>query len=88
MDPMSSQQDDRPERLTTWTLEAIKRRNLALDGHCELPGCGHFVEFELAALIAAAGPDYLVPEIIPGLACAQCGGALKFKLGMTRPTGE
>ena len=85
---MSSHQDDRPERLTTWTLAAIKQRNLTLDGHCELPECGHFVEFDVDALIAAAGPDYVVPEIIPGMACAQCGSALKFKLGMTRPTGE
>jgi hypothetical protein len=78
---MSSHQDDRPERLTTWTLAAITQRNLSVDGHCQAPGCGHFVEFDVDALIAAAGPDYVVPEFIPGMACPACGGALKFQLG-------
>jgi hypothetical protein len=77
---MSSHQDARPERLTTWTLAAIKQSNLSIDGHCE---CGRFVEFDIDALIAAAGPDYVVPEVIPGMACPRCGGALKFKLGST-----
>jgi hypothetical protein len=82
---MTSGQGDQPERRTTWTLAAIKQHNLTVDGHCETPGCGHFWEFNLDKLIAIAGPDYLMPEIIPGMRCSACGGALRFKLGMTRP---
>jgi hypothetical protein len=81
---MTSDQDDQPERRTTWTLAAIKQRNLTVDGHYETPGCGHFYEFNLDTLIETAGPDYLMPEIIPGMTCSACGGALQFKLGMTR----
>jgi hypothetical protein len=82
---MASHQNDRPEHLTSWTLAAIKQRNLSIDGHCQTPECRHFVEFDIDALIAAAGPDYMVPEVIPGVACPMCGGALKFKLGAGGP---
>ena len=41
--------------------------------------------FNLDNLIASAGPDYVVPEIIPGMVCTACGGDLKFKLGMMPP---
>jgi hypothetical protein len=38
-------------------------------------------------LIASAGPDYVVPEILPGIVCRECGGDLKFKLIMMPPDG-
>ena len=51
----------------TRTLAAIKHRNLALEGYCQTEGCGHFYVFNVDELIASAGADYLVPEIIPGM---------------------
>ena len=72
-------------RSTNWTLAAIKERNLALEGYCEKPGCGYFSVFNVDALIATVGPDYLVPEILPGAECPACGGKLLFKLAMMRP---
>ena len=82
---MSSADDNGSSRRTTWTLGAIKQRNLALEGYCQTDGCGHFYVFNLDNLIASAGPDYVVPEIIPGMVCTACGGDLKFKLGMMPP---
>jgi hypothetical protein len=75
---------DEPERLTSWTLAAIKLRNLALEGYCETPGCNHFFSFNLDGLIEGFGPDYRVPEYLP-IQCLQCGGRLKFKLAMVPP---
>jgi hypothetical protein len=63
-------------------LGAIKERNLALDGYCQTEGCGRFYVFNVDKLIASAGPDYVVPEILPGFECMECGGTLKFKLAM------
>ena len=77
---MSSGDEDGSGRLTSWTLGAIKERNLALEGYCVTKGCGHFYGFNVDKLITSAGPDYLVPEILPGVACTACGGALAFKL--------
>ena len=71
----------------TWTLGAIKERNLALEGYCETEGCGRFYVFDVDNLIATAGADYVVPDILPGIVCAECGGALKFKLAMV-PTDD
>jgi hypothetical protein len=51
-------------------------------GYCQTEGCGHFYVFNVDHLIASAGPDYLVPEILPGVVCRVCGGDLKFKLAM------
>jgi hypothetical protein len=48
-------------------------------------GCGHFYAFNVENLIASAGEDYLVPEIIPGMVCTACGGALEFKPAMIPP---
>jgi hypothetical protein len=73
------------DRLTTWTLGAIKERNLALEGYCLTEGCGRFYVFNVENLIASAGPDYVVPEIIPGVPCQACGGDLKFMLAMVPP---
>ena len=73
------------DRLTSWTLGAIRDRNLALEGYCQTEGCGHFYVFNVDNLIASAGPDYVVPEILPGIDCKECGGALKFKLAMLPP---
>ena len=85
---MSSGDDSSISGRTTWTLGAIKQRNLALEGHCVKKGCGHFYVFNVNQLIASAGADYLVPEIIPGMACTACGGALEFKLAMMPPDDE
>jgi len=82
---MSSDEDGQSSGRTTWTLAAIKQLNLALEGYCQTEGCGHFYMFNVDNLIASAGPDYVVPEILPGVTCRQCGGALKFKLAMTPP---
>jgi hypothetical protein len=71
----SSADDNRSGRRTTWTLGAIKQRNLALDGYCVTTGCGRFYVFDVDELIASAGAEYLVPEIIPGMTCTACGGA-------------
>jgi hypothetical protein len=84
---MSPAEDDRSGRRTTWTLGAIKRRNLGLEGYCVTKGCGHFYAFNVDQLIASVGPDYLVPEIVPGMICTACGGALEFKLAMMPPEG-
>lgn len=70
---------------TTWTLGAIKERNLELEGYCQREGCGQFYMFNLDGLIASAGLDYLVPEVLPGVTCAACGGSLTSKLTMTMP---
>jgi hypothetical protein len=85
---MTSSQDGDSDHLTTWTLGAIKRRNLALEGYCQTPGCGHFYVFDIDKLIALAGPDYRVPTILPDVACTKCGGELKFWLAMTQPTEQ
>ena len=69
----------------TWTLGAIKERNLALEGYCQTEGCGHFYVFKVDNLISGMGADYVVPEILPGAVCKECGGALKFKLAMMPP---
>ena len=84
---MSSDDDSRSDRLTSWTLGALKKRNLALEGYCVTEGCGHFYGFNVDQLIASAGPDYVVPEIAPGVMCTKCGGALEFKLAMISPEG-
>jgi hypothetical protein len=85
---MSSGDDSSISGRTTWTLGAIKVRNLALEGYCVTKGCGHFCGFNVDQLIASAGPDYLVPEIIPGTVCTACGGALELKLAMMPPDDE
>ena len=43
--------------------------------------------FKVDDLIASAGPDYVVPEILPGIVCRECGGDLKFKRIMMPPDG-
>jgi hypothetical protein len=82
---MSSADDNREGRRTIWTLGAIKQRNLVLEGYCVVKGCGHFYAFNVDDLIASAGADYLVPEIVPGMVCTACGGVLEFKLAMIPP---
>ena len=82
---LSSSEEGRGDRLTTWTLGAIKERNLALEGYCQTEGCGRFYVFDVDNLIATAGADYVVPDILPGIVCTECSGALKFKLAMVPP---
>ena len=71
-------------KLTTWSLGAIKARNMALEGYCETQGCGQFYVFDVDALISSFGTEWLVPEILP-VTCRECGGMLKFKLAMVPP---
>ena len=82
---MSSAADNRAGHRTTWTLGAIKQRNLALEGYCVTKGCGHFYAFNVDELVASASADYLVLEIVPGMVCTACGGTLHFKLAMIPP---
>ena len=82
---MSSSEDDGAGRLTTWTLGAIRERNLALEGYCQTQGCGHFYVFNVDNLISGMGADYVVPEILPGVVCQECSGDLKVKLAMGSP---
>ena len=77
---MSSDESGPADQPTTWTLTAIRQRGFALEGYCQTAGCGHFYAFDIDALIEACGADYLVPEILPGVTCGQCNGALKFML--------
>jgi hypothetical protein len=70
---------------TTWTLEAIKKHNMALEGYCETEACGHFYVFDVDTLIEGFGAEYLVPEYFPGITCSECGGRLKCKLAMVPP---
>ena len=71
-------------KLTTWTLAAIKARNMSLEGYCETQGCGQFYAFNVDELIAGFGNEWLVPEILP-VTCRECGGRLKFRLAMVSP---
>jgi len=70
---------------TTWTLGAIKKRNMVLEGYCETEACGHFYVFHVDTLIESFGTECLVPEYLPGITCSECGGRLKFKLAMVSP---
>jgi hypothetical protein len=76
---MTAEPDGEP---TTWTLAAIKARGFQLEGQCVAPGCGWFAIFDLDGLIEAAGPDYVMPELIPDVPCQLCGGRLKFVLAV------
>jgi hypothetical protein len=67
---------------TTWTLGAIKAGKFQLEGQCVVPGCGWLAIFDLDGLIRAAGPDYVMPELIPHVDCQLCGARLKFVLAM------
>ena len=71
-------------KLTTWTLAAIKERNMTLEGYCETQGCGQFYVYKLDGLIKEFGADYRVPEYLPA-ECIECGGRLKFRLAMVPP---
>ena len=42
---MNSSEDDGGYQFTTWTLGAIKERDIALEGYCQTEGCGHFYVF-------------------------------------------
>lgn len=71
---MGSNKPADANRPTSWTLSAIKDRNLGLEGYCQTAGCGHFYVFSVDDLIASAGPGYIVPELLPGIECMKCGG--------------
>ncbi len=77
--------DARIGKLTTWTLGAIKQRNMVPEGYCEIEGCGRFYVFDIDGLIEGFGAEWLVPEYLPGITCSECGGRLKFKLAMMPP---
>jgi hypothetical protein len=74
--------------VTDWTLAAIKANNLVLEAYCQTESCKHFFVFDLDRLIEIAGPDYMIPEIIPGMVCTECGGELKSALAMMPPAGQ
>jgi hypothetical protein len=74
--------------MTDWTLAAIKANNLVLEAYCQTEGCKHFFVFDLDRLIEIAGPDYMIPEIIPDMVCTECGGELKSALAMMPPAGQ
>jgi hypothetical protein len=76
--------DDEERKLTTWTLGAIKARNMALEGYCETQGCHGFYVFNIDGLIVGFGEQWLVPETLP-IPCSECGGRLKFKLAIMPP---
>ena len=78
---MSSTDDNGSSRRTTWTLGAIKERNLALEGYCVTQGCGHFYAFNVDHLFASAGEEYLVPEIIPGMVCTDVRRSVGIQAG-------
>jgi hypothetical protein len=82
---VSSSADDKEDGQTAWTLGAIKERNLALEGYCQTQGCGHFYVFNVDNLISGMGADYVVPEMLPGAVCKECGGDLKLKLALGSP---
>ena len=71
--------------LTTWTLGAIKGAQPCARGLLPDRRLWRFYVFDVDNLIATAGADYVVPDILPGVACTECGGALKFKLAMVPP---
>ena len=73
------------DKLTSWTLAAIKARGLALEGYCITDGCREFYTFDLDGLIERAGGDYVVPEYLPRILCTICGGQLKFMLASAPP---
>ena len=83
---MSSCDDDNVGGLTPGA-RTIKERNLALEGYCQTAGCGHFYVFNVDNLISGMGADYVVPEILPGIVCKECGGDLKFKLALGSSEG-
>jgi hypothetical protein len=70
------------EQLQPWTLAAIRRHGMRLEGACKAEGCGRFVVFDLDQLIDGLGADYPIPDVVPGMPCAQCGGELKFQLAV------
>jgi hypothetical protein len=74
--------------MSEWTLAAVKANNLSLEAYCQTEGCKHFFVFDLDRLIAIAGAEYVVPDIIPDMACTECGGPLKTALAMKRPAEE
>jgi hypothetical protein len=76
--------EEERRKLTTWTLGAIKTRNLGLEGYCQTEGCGIVHVFYVDGLIDRFGSDWLVPEYLP-VECMECGGQLKFKLAMIPP---
>lgn len=67
---------------TTWTFAQIKERGLQLEGQCMNADCRRFYVFDLDALIAHGGPNYPLPETIPGMICESCGGELKSQLAV------
>lgn len=73
---------------SSWTLRDVratrdKFSNFRIEAQCVTPDCGWFSIFDLDALIAMKGLDWVVPELVPGLACQACGGdRVKFQLAL------
>jgi hypothetical protein len=73
----SADEDD----LTTWTLGAIKRMGMVLEGACATEGCNAFARFDLDGLITRFGADWRVPKVLPAR-CSVCDAPLKFQLAV------
>jgi hypothetical protein len=82
--------NDTPERHPfKWTLGQIRDMNLELEAACEVPNCGWFCSFDVAALIEKNGADTWLPENGPGFPCEKCGGHLNFQVAYPHPaSGE
>jgi hypothetical protein len=74
-------------KMTGWTFGQVKARGLCLEGYCQTEGCGHFYTFDIDTLVERGGADYPVPEFIPNVPCAECGGQLKVFLAAI-PSGQ
>ena len=70
--------------MTDWTFGALKAHNMALEAFCQNAECRRFFAFDVDALIASFGADYLVADI-PPLECQVCGGDLAIKLALPGP---
>ena len=70
--------------MSDWTFGDLKARNVALEAFCQNAECRRFFAFDVDALIASFGTDYLVSDI-PQMACQACGGDLAIKLALLRP---
>jgi len=54
--------------MSDWTFGVLKARNMALEAYCQNAECRRFFAFDVDALIASFGTDYLVADI-PQLEC-------------------
>ncbi|MEX0842419.1 MAG: hypothetical protein WD039_09075 [Xanthobacteraceae bacterium] len=64
-----------------WTLARVRDMHSQLEGRCQAEDCGWFGVFDLDRLIDQLGPDWELPENVPGMVCGVCGASpVKFQL--------